>query len=171
MRPRAWCPATLKFSAPASIFPIPTGPTRSTRAARSRPKYSFDVLHLFAQFFDLRPDFQGETGDGQSLAFHAGSLRQHGVGFAMHLLEKKIQFLTQLSGAVQEFRELLHVTPQAVQFFADIAALRKQGGFLRKPSRLDPGAVEEFLEPRLQAPRKSGRQGDRKFAHFFRLLA
>src|SRR6266478_10045269 len=103
MRSKAWCPAVPGCAAPESIFPIPTAPTRSTPAARSQSACSFDVLHLLTQFFDLRLDFERHSRDRQRFAFHAGRLREHSVGLAMHLLQEKIQFLSQLSGSVQQF--------------------------------------------------------------------
>src|SRR6266403_1720206 len=114
MRSMAWCRAVPGFAAPESISPIPTAQTRSTPAARSQSACSFDVLHLFAQFFDLRLDFKRHSRNRQRFAFHAGRLREHGVGLAMHLLQKKIQFLPQLAGSVQQFGELLQVTLEAV---------------------------------------------------------
>src|SRR6266853_6978425 len=110
MRSRASCRATPEFAAPESTFPIPTVPTRSTPAARSQSPCSFDVLHLLPQFFDLRLDFERHSGDRQRFAFHAGRLGEHGVGLAMHLLQKKIQLLSQLAGAVQQRGELLQMT-------------------------------------------------------------
>src|SRR6266403_2371401 len=114
MRSRASCRAAPKFAGPKSISPIPTAPIRSTPTARSQSPCSFDVLYLLSQFFDLRLDFQRYSGDRQGLAFHAGRFREHGIGLAMHLLQKKIQFLSQLSGAVQQLGELLQVASQSV---------------------------------------------------------
>src|SRR5712664_1850047 len=114
MRSRASCRATPEFAAPESIFPIPTVRTRSTPAARSQSPCSFDVLHLLPQFFDLRLDFQRHSGDRQRFAFDARRLRKHGVGFAVHLLQKKIQFLSELTRSIEQFGELLQVALQAV---------------------------------------------------------
>src|SRR2546430_7943383 len=114
MRSKAWCWAAPGFAAPKLIFPIPTAPTRSTPAARSQSACSFDILYLLAQFFDLRFDFQRHSGDGQRFALHAGRLGEHGVGLAMHLLQKKIKFLPQFPCAVQQLGELLQVTLEAV---------------------------------------------------------
>src|SRR5258708_39225256 len=114
MRSMAWCRAIPGFAAPESIFLIPTARTRSTPAAQSLSTCSFDVLYLLPQFFDLRLDLQRQARDCQRFAFHAGRLGQHGIRLAMHFLEKKIQFLTQLPGSVQQFGELLQVTSQAV---------------------------------------------------------
>src|SRR6266481_9057438 len=101
MRSKAWCREVPGCAAPESIFPIPTAPTRSTPAARSQSACSFDVLHLLTQFFDLRLDFERHSGDRQRFTFHAGRLGEHGVGLAMHLLQKKIKLLAQLAGSVQ----------------------------------------------------------------------
>src|SRR6267378_628804 len=114
MRSRASCRATPEFAAPESIFPIPTVPTRSTPAARSQSPCSFDVLHLLPQLLDLRLDFERHSGDRQRFVFDAGRLGEHGVGFAMHLLQKKIQFLSQLACAIEKLGKLLQVTLQAV---------------------------------------------------------
>src|SRR5213594_1650109 len=105
MRSKAWCQEAPECAAPKSIFPIPTAPTRSTPAARSQSACSFDVLHLLAQFFDLRLDFERHSHDRQRIVFHAWRLGKHGVGLAMHLLQKKIQFLAQLAGAIQQDRK------------------------------------------------------------------
>src|SRR6266853_901557 len=102
MRSKASCREAPEYAAPKSISPIPTAPTRSTKAARSQSASSFDVLHLLPQFFDLRCDLQ-------RFAFHAGGLREHGVGFAMHFLQQKIQLLPQLPSPVEQLRELLQV--------------------------------------------------------------
>src|SRR6266478_3814707 len=102
MRSKASCREAPEYAAPKSISPIPTAPTRSTKAARSQSASSFDVLHLLPQFFDLRFDF------------HAGGLREHGVGFAMHFLQQKIQLLPQLPSPVEQLRELLQVASQPV---------------------------------------------------------
>src|SRR5260370_17680778 len=114
MKSKASCRAAPGFSAPKSIFPIPTAPTRSTPAARSHTPCSFDVLHLLPQFFDLRLDFQRYSGDRQRFALHARRLGEHDVGLAMHFLPKKTHLLPHFSGAVQQFAELLHMAPQAV---------------------------------------------------------
>src|SRR5882762_4055487 len=146
MRSKASCRAAPGFAAPKSISPIPTAPTRSTPAAQSLSPYSFDVLYLLPQLFDLRLDLQRQAGDCQRLAFYAGRFGQHRIGLAMHFLQEKIQLLPHLARAVKQFRELLQVAPQPVQFFTDIAAFRKQSGFLRKPGRIDPRPSEQFLQ-------------------------
>src|ERR1700732_928543 len=109
MRSKPSCRADPECAAPKSISPIPTVPTRSTAAARSQSPCSFDVLHLLPQFFDLRLDLQRYSGDRQRFAFHARRFREHGVGLAMHLLQEKIQFLSQFTSPVQQFGELLQV--------------------------------------------------------------
>src|SRR6266404_4530584 len=114
MRSKASCREAPEYAAPKSIFPIPTVPTRSTAAARSQSASSFDVLHLLPQFFDLRLDFQRHSGNRQRFAFHARRLREHGVGFAMHFLQKKIQLLPQLPSPVEQLGELLQVATQTV---------------------------------------------------------
>src|SRR5258708_35709187 len=101
MTSKAWCRAVPGCAALKSIFPIPTAPIRSTPAAQAQSACSFDVLHLLAQFFDLRLDFERHSGDRQRFTFHAGRLGEHGVGLAMHLLQKKIQLLARLADSVQ----------------------------------------------------------------------
>src|SRR5579862_8970250 len=122
-----WYPAFATIVAPAWTFPSPTGRTRSAAAGPAASHRSFDVLYLFPQFFDLRFNFQSDSGDGQRFTFHARGLGKHGVGFAMHFLQQEIEFLTKLAGAIQQLAELLQVAAQAVQFFADVAALRQHG--------------------------------------------
>src|SRR5260370_39078695 len=100
MSSKAWCRAVQGCAAPESIFTLPTAPIRSITAAQSLSRCSFDVLYLLPQFFDLRLDLQRQAGDGQGLAFHAGRFGEHGVGPAMHLLQKKIQLLPQLARTV-----------------------------------------------------------------------
>src|SRR5260370_40490693 len=107
MRSKGWCGPVRGSAAPESIFPNPTAPTRSTPAAQSPSPCSFDVLHLLPQFFNLRLDFQRQAGNGQRFAFHAGRFGEHGVSFAMHLLQKKIELLAELAGTVQQLGELL----------------------------------------------------------------
>src|SRR5205085_5466547 len=97
------------FFAPGWICLSRKAPRQSTTAARSRSPCSFDVLYLFAQFFDLRLDLQGQSGNRQGLAFHAGRFGKHGVGFAMHFLQKKIELLAELARTVQQLCELLEV--------------------------------------------------------------
>src|SRR5260370_28932833 len=119
MRSKASCREAPEYAPQKSIPPLPTAPTRSTAAARSQSPSSFDVLHLLPQFFDLRLDFQRHSSNRQRFAFHAGRLREHGVGLAMHFLQQKIQFLPELAGSVQQLGELLQVAPHAVSFFTD----------------------------------------------------
>src|SRR5689334_11158153 len=107
MRSRASFRAGPECAAPEWIFPIPTAPTRSTPAARSQSPCSFDVLHLFAQFFYFRLDLKSHSRDGQRFAFHSRSFRKHGVGLAMHFLQEKIQFLAQLASPIEQLGELL----------------------------------------------------------------
>src|SRR5260370_28465686 len=114
MRSEASCRVTQEFAAPTSISPIPKAPTRQTAAARSESPCSFDVLHLLAEFFNLRFDFERDTGDGQSFTLDAGRLGEHGVGFAMHLLQKKMKFLSQLADSIQPRGKLRQLAPQSV---------------------------------------------------------
>src|SRR5216683_5722109 len=165
MRSKASCRAVPGCAAPESIFPILTAPIRSTAAAQSLSPCSFDVLYLLPQFFDLRLDLPRQAGDGQRLAFHAGRFGEHGVGLAMHLLQKKIQLLAELAGAVQQLGELLEVAAQAVQFFTDIAAFRKQRGLLREPRRIDARPAQQFLQLGVETARESRAQSGGKSAH------
>src|ERR1700684_4717376 len=89
----------------------------------------------------------------------------------MHLLEQEIELLAESAGAVEQFRELLQMAAQAIEFFADVAALGEQSGFLRKASRLDAAAAQQFLQPILQSPRECRRQADRAFSNFFGFVA
>src|ERR1700760_2037722 len=123
MRSKASSPAIPGSSGPAWIFRSPTGPTRSESAARFRTRWSFDVLHLFAQFFNLGADFKRQRGDRQGFIFHAGRFREHGIGFAMHFLQEEIELLAEFASAVEQFRELLQVAAKAIQLFADVAPL------------------------------------------------
>src|SRR5580658_3703900 len=102
-------------SAPAWTSPSPTGRTRSKSAAQSRTRWSFDVLHLFAQFFNLRADFQRQRGDGERFAFHSRRFREHRVRFAMHFLEQEIELLAELACAIEQFRELLQMAAKAIE--------------------------------------------------------
>src|SRR5882762_7187505 len=79
MRSKAWCREVPGCAAPESIFPIPTAPTRSTPAARSQSAWSFDVLHLLAQFFDLRLDFKRYSSDRQRFTLHTMLSKTPGV--------------------------------------------------------------------------------------------
>src|SRR5258708_2256743 len=108
---KPWCPAFVTIFVPAWIFPTPTGRKRSIPAARELSLGSFDVLHLFPQLLDFRFDLETDAGDLQRFALDAGRLGEHGVGFAVHLLQKKIEFFAEFAGAVEQSAELLQVTP------------------------------------------------------------
>src|ERR1700744_6213487 len=100
MRSRASSRAIPESSGPAWIFPSPTGRTRSKSAAPFRTRWSFDVLPLFAQFFNLGTDFQRQRGNGERFAFHSRRFREHRVRLAMHFLEQEIKFLAEFAGTV-----------------------------------------------------------------------
>src|SRR5229473_2581463 len=170
MRSKASSRAVPGFAAPKSIFPIPTAPTRSTPAAQSLSPCSFDVLYLLPQFFDLRLDLQRQARDCQRLAFDAGRFGQHRISLAMHFLQKKIQLLPQLARTVKQFPELLQVTPQAVQFFTDIAAFRKHRRLLREPRRIDPRPAQQLLQLGIETARKRRPQRGCKLAHSYRMF-
>src|SRR5579862_4705448 len=171
MRSKASCRAIPESFAPAWTFPSPMGRRRSKSAAQSRTRWSFDVLHLFAQFFNLSADFQRQPRDAERFAFDPWRFREHRVRFAMHFLEQEIELLAEFAGAIEQLRKLLQVAPQAVEFFADVTSLREQRGFLRQTRRLDTAAAQQFLQPILQPPRKGRRQTNREFAYLFSLLA
>src|ERR1700749_2861374 len=141
MRSKASSPAIPGSSGPAWIFPSPTGRTRSKSAAHFRTRWSFDVLHLFAQFFNLGADFQRQRGDGEGFAFHSRRFGKHRVGFAMHFLEQEIELLAEFAGAVEQLCKLLQMAAQTVELFADVAPLGEQSGLLSKPSRFDTTAA------------------------------
>src|SRR5580698_6723059 len=101
MRSKASSPAIPESSGPAWISPSPTDPTRSKSTAHFRTRWSFDVLHLFAQFFNLGADFQRQRGDRQCFVFHARRFGEHGVRLAMHFLEQEIELLAEFAGAVK----------------------------------------------------------------------
>src|SRR5208337_410265 len=98
MTPRTWFRAAPESSEPRSIFRSPRAPTRSTPAAKPFLARSFDVLHLFPQFFDFGFDFERKAGNRQRFALHAGCFRKHGIGFAVHFLEQKIKFFAEFAG-------------------------------------------------------------------------
>src|SRR4029077_8650694 len=125
MTPRTSFPAAPESSEPRWIFRSPRVPTRSTPAAKLLLPRSFDVLHLFPQFFDFGFDFQREAGNRQRFALYAGSFGEHGIGFAVHFLEQKIKFLAEFAGIIHQLGKLLQVAAQAVEFFADVAAFRQ----------------------------------------------
>src|SRR5580704_6378178 len=170
MRSKASSLAIRVSSAPAWTFPSPTGRTRSKSAAQSRTRLSFDVLHLFAQFFDLGAYLQRQRGDGERFAFHSRRLGEHRVRFAMHFLEQEIEFFPELARSVEQFCELLQMAAQTIELFADIAALGQQRCFLRKARRLDAAAAQQFFQPILQSPCERRCQTDRKFTNLFSLL-
>src|SRR5580693_1522283 len=107
MRSKASSPAIPESSGPAWTFPSPMGRTRSKSTAHFRTRWSFDVLHLFAQFLNLRADFQRQRGDRQSFIFDARRFREHRVCFAMHFLQQEIELFAEFTGAVEQFRKLL----------------------------------------------------------------
>src|SRR5438874_5810653 len=87
----------------------------------------------------------------------------------MHLLQQKIQLLAQFARAIQQFCELLQVAAQAVQFFTDVAALRKQRRLLRQTPLINGRSAEQLLEARCEAPGKSRTQRSRQPAHLLDL--
>src|SRR5260370_22441978 len=89
----------------------------------------------------------------------------------MDLLEEKVQLLAQFTRAIEQLRKLLQVTPQAVQFFTDIAAFRKERGLLREARGFDGDSAEQFLQPGFQPPRKGPAQRGREPAHLPHLAA
>src|SRR5579871_3972237 len=109
MRSKASCRAIPGSFAPAWIFPSPTGRIRSKSAAHFRTRWSFDVLHLFAQFFNLGADFQRQRRDGERFAFHSRRFGEHRIRFTMHFLEQEIELLAEFAGAIEQFRELLQM--------------------------------------------------------------
>src|SRR5579863_5241227 len=171
MRSKASCRAIPESFAPAWTFPSPMGRRRSKSAAQSRTRWSFDVLHLFAQFFNLSADFQRQPGDAERFAFDPRRFREHRVRFAMHFLKQEVELLAEFAGAIEEFRKLLQMAPQAVELFTNVAALREQRSFLRQARRFDPAAAQQFFQPILQSPSERRRQTDREFPHFVGLLA
>src|SRR5260370_40960754 len=112
MTPKTSSRAAPESSEPKSIFRSPTGRTRSTPAAKPLLARSFDVLHLFPQLFDFGFDFQREAGNRQRLALHAGSFGEHGIGFAVHFLEQKIEVFAKFAGIVHQLAKLLQVAAQ-----------------------------------------------------------
>src|SRR5579872_5278052 len=125
MRSKASSLAIRVSSAPAWTFPSPTGRIRSKSAAHFRTRWSFDVLHLFTQFFNLGADFQRQRGNGERFAFHSRRFREHRVRFAMHFLEQEVELFAELTRSVEQFCELLQMAAQTIELFADIAADRK----------------------------------------------
>ena len=111
-----------KLPESVAIFILPPSPQELERRLRDRGQDSDEEIARrlanardeIAQFLDLRLDFERHPCNRQRFAFHAGRLGEHGVGLAMHLLQKKIQFLSQLAGSVQQLGELLQMTFQAV---------------------------------------------------------
>src|SRR5277367_390702 len=172
MRRKPWCRAIPGCVEPAWIFPsltvrrrlIPGAPRATTkslglRSARVLFRRSFDILYLLSQFFDFRFGFQRDAGNGQRFGFNAGSLGEHGVGFALHFLEQKIQFLSDFAAAIEQRGELPQVALQTLQFFTDIAAFRKYGGLLREAGGIDARAAENFFQAGIQAAGEGWAQG------------
>src|SRR5438552_13759551 len=93
-------PASAKCAGPRSISPSPTARKRLEPSDCFRVPHSFDVLYLFAQFFNLRFDLQPNSSDRERFALHSGRFRQHGVRFTVHFLQQKIQLLAEFARAV-----------------------------------------------------------------------
>src|SRR6267142_1775331 len=72
----------------------------------------------------------------------------------MHFLQKKIELLAEFARAVQQFPKLLQVATQAIQFFADVAALGQDRGFLREARRINRRAAEQIFQTTFQAAGK-----------------
>src|SRR5579863_7382175 len=141
MRSKASCRAIPVSFAPAWIFPSPTGRRRSKSAAHFRTRWSFDVLHLFAQFFNLTANFQRHPVNPERFVLDPGCFREHRVRFAMHFLKQEIELLAEFASAIQKFRKLLQVAAQAIELFADVAAFGEESRFLRQTRRLDAAAA------------------------------
>src|ERR1019366_8189814 len=76
---------------PTSSPPMWTSPSRTARkqctpAAVVNGPSSFDVLRLFAEFLNIRFDFECEAGDRQALGLYAGSLGEQRIGLPLHFL-------------------------------------------------------------------------------------
>ncbi len=69
-------------------------------------RQSFEVLHLFPEFFDLRLHFQSQPRHFQSFGLRPGHFGKQRVGFALHFLEQEIQFLADFRGAVENSLKL-----------------------------------------------------------------
>ena len=106
---------------------------------------SFDVLHLFADLFDLGFYFQAKFGHLQALALRSGRFRKQGVGFALHFLKQKIELLANVRGGSKEGFELPDMTCEAREFFGDVAALGGHRGFLCEASGIENRFAEQFL--------------------------
>ncbi len=115
---------------------------------------SFDVLHLFAQFFDFRFDFQAEPGDLESFRFVPRSFRQQRVRLraAFPAAGNRVSCPTSDRPASSDV-ELLHVAAQPRQFLGHIAAFGGDRGFLRQARGIDWRFAQQFLQPRFEALR------------------
>ncbi len=82
---------------------------------------SLQVLHLLAELFDDHLHLDGMQG-----LRRRGGFGGQGVGFAIHFLEQKVETATDLSSALELMIKLLDMGAQAIQFLADVAALRQQ---------------------------------------------
>src|SRR5215475_14630145 len=118
-------PASVKYAALMWICLTPTARKRSKPSEQFPVRYSFDVLYLLPQFFNLRLDLQPQSRDGQRFALDTWCFGKHRVRFAMHFLQEKIEFLAELPRPVQQLSKLMQVAAQTVELFTDIASLRQ----------------------------------------------
>src|SRR6185437_6908718 len=149
----AWCLAAPEFFAPEWICRNPRARRRSEPAAPGR---SFDVLHLLAQFFDLRFDFERETRDLQPGGAAARRFREQRIRLALHFLKQKIELFAGVGGAREQRLELLRVACQSREFLGDIGALRGDRGFLCQASGIERRFAQQIAQARFQSRREGG---------------
>ena len=86
---------------------------------------SFDVLHLFTDFFQFSLDLNYSVADTGVVA-----LRSHRIGFPIQFLKQEVTAFANFSLLLLGFLQVLQVRTKADDFFTDIETFCHQGYFL-----------------------------------------
>jgi hypothetical protein len=106
---------------------------------------SFDILHLLAQFFQLRFHADDDLADGEKVRLVADRVR-----LAEHFLEQEVQRAADRFVLGELAEELVEMAAQARHFLGDVAAVGEENDLLEQP--LVVGAdLEARLPPRVPA--------------------
>src|ERR1700719_466839 len=112
------------------VFPAPDGPDTMNRVP-SEWKL-LDILHLFADPFDLGFQFYNEGSQHRRARLGA-----HRVDLAQHLLRKEIEFLSRRFAAADRALDLFRVVREPRQLLGDVALLDHDHRLLRNPLLAD----------------------------------
>src|SRR5579863_1605043 len=86
----------------------------------------FKIERLLADFFDRGLGGQRQFRNLQRRLARPAGLGKDRIGFAIHLLQQKVEFLAGLSSRIQKPGQLSGVNLQARQLLLDIAAIGQE---------------------------------------------